>query len=534
MGYSPEKKRKLNRQLQHWEEEPPATIEEFICDPEYLNLGEQVCDAVLNTLTELFDPSKDYREAVLIWGIGAGKSFLVSLALCYQAYCLLCLKDPQDYYGLAPGSTISLCNFSVNATQARQVVFSEIRARVQNSKCFTRKGFVPDPKLDWQLKWSNKSILLQPGNSQDTSALGQNLFGAAIDEASWLPDVERSVRIAGRTSGGHFEAAEALYNTIVSRIASRGNYRWRRDSFLLMISSPRYVGDFMERMAGEAKENTYVSRLPAWEGIQKARLSGKTFEDAVLGQVPIEYAKEFRRNPELSRRDFGAQPSEAIEGFFADHEALEAVYDLGLESVFDETGRVPVVRADLTIASTLPRYAHIDLALKRDACGIAIAHGERDTIIFDALTYLEAADFGEEIDLEHVRNLLLGLRDAGMRFAEVTFDGWQSVDSRQLLKKRGIPTDLLSVDRTTEAYDTLKTFVYEHRVQVPDTGRSRRFTAEAKRLELVAGKKVDHPPRGSKDVADAAAGAVLNWSRHARAHSKGAAASTRTRRLIEV
>jgi len=31
---------------------------------------------------------------------------------------------------------------------------------------------------------------------------------------------------------------------------------------------------------------------------------------------------------------------------------------------------------------------------------------------------------------------------------------------------------------------------------------------ELRSLEIIRGRKVDHPPRGSKDVADAAAGAV--------------------------
>ena len=37
-----------------------------------------------------------------------------------------------------------------------------------------------------------------------------------------------------------------------------------------------------------------------------------------------------------------------------------------------------------------------------------------------------------------------------------------------------------------------------------------KFMSEIRRLELVQGKKVDHPSKGSKDCADAVAGAVYN------------------------
>lgn len=523
-GYSRAQATRLLQELPNWTRIPP-TIEQFVLDDFYLGQADFCCEAVLRTLREVFDPARGYREAALVWGIGAGKSYASSIALAYMAYCLLCLKDPQGYYGLAPGSEIAVVNFSVTATQAKRIVFDEVLARIEHAPCFDADGFRRDEQINSELRWPEKGIIIFPGNSQAESAIGYNVIAAVVDEASWLPDVAASVRVAGRSNAMRYDAAEELYNAVAKRIKSRGNARWQRDARFLMISSPRYVGDFMERKFAEAQSKGYIyaTRLPTWEGPSKRRLSGEVFIDPVLGPVPVEYREDFERDIERARRDLGAQPSEAIDAFFTDAEAIAACYDADLPAILagplelarvpDDDGTLREIQFDPT-----PRFAHIDLALKHDRVGLAVVHRDPHggDIIADLVTWLSLADFGssaEEIDLEAIRELLLHLARQGMRFQMVSYDGFQSADSRQLLRKAGIPTALHSVDRNTESYDTLKEWIYAGRVRIPDTERSRMFEQEARRLELVAGKKIDHPRGGSKDVADALAGAVAHAAR---------------------
>ena len=64
----------------------------------------------------------------------------------------------------------------------------------------------------------------------------------------------------------------------------------------------------------------------------------------------------------------------------------------------------------------------------------------------------------------------------------------------------------LSVDRTVEPYEYLKRCFYQDRITMVN---NERLLREFAHLELNSAKnKVDHPPRGSKDVADAVCGAV--------------------------
>ena len=495
-----------NRQLAATYRAPVPTIEEFIDGDLYLGLGGQCCSAVRETLLQVFNPDSEIRELALIWGIGAGKSWAIKLANAYIAYRFLCLRNPAEYYGIDPnGPATAIVNFSITAKQAHAVVFDSIAKTIDASPCFQRPGFRRDRKINSELRWHEHGLVIFPGNSQSESAIGYNVLAAVIDEANFLPDVESSLRVAGRTAGHHYDAAEELYNALIKRIKSRGNWRWQEDSLLATISSPRYVDDFQERQAIQAESNPrlYCSRLTTWEGAPKQHLCGVTFTDALLGQVPVEFQTEFLRDPERSRRDLGARPSLAIGGFFSDPSAIDAHCNHERQSPFDGAG---ALLPGFDGRGKPALHIHVDLGLKRDACGIAGTYSDGGKVVAAFYKRILPADMGGEIDFELVRKFITNLRDVhGWRIAKVTFDGWQSVDSRQMLAKSGIPTDELSVDRNTEAYDTLKELLLTDKL---DYYEDEHLFGELRRLELIKGKKVDHPPGGSKDVADALAGAV--------------------------
>lgn len=134
--------RQLSRRSPAWREQvaiyeqPPAPPAEFVTSPLYLGLGSRVYPVVLQTLEEVF--AGHYNEAAICWGIGSGKSFFSSLAISYLLHRTLCLRDPQAYYGLAPGSAIAFLNMSASAGQAQRVVFNEIKQRVSASPWFRR------------------------------------------------------------------------------------------------------------------------------------------------------------------------------------------------------------------------------------------------------------------------------------------------------------------------------------------------------------------------------------------------------------
>jgi hypothetical protein len=96
-----------------------------------------------------------------------------------------------------------------------------------------------------------------------------------------------------------------------------------------------------------------------------------------------------------------------------------------------------------------------------------------------------------------------------------------SVDTIQILKRRGIDAELLSLDRSDVPYETFKAKIGEGVIEFPwvDIENPRVFELpqtpeewflkEAKCIEK-AGTKVVKPPKGTKDVIDAVCGCVYN------------------------
>ena len=88
----------------------------------------------------------------------------------------------------------------------------------------------------------------------------------------------------------------------------------------------------------------------------------------------------------------------------------------------------------------------------------------------------------------------------------VTFDRWQSFDIQQELKAVGIRTDTVSVAK--KHYEDLAMMIYEERVAMPHI---QLLLDEMSELKITDnGKKVDHPRKKSKDLADAVCGAVFD------------------------
>jgi hypothetical protein len=127
------------------------------------------------------------------------------------------------------------------------------------------------------------------------------------------------------------------------------------------------------------------------------------------------------------------------------------------------------------------------------------------------------APTGSEIQFSDLREFVLMLKKLGWNIVFVTFDGWESRDSIQILNQNGIDAYQSSVDRDNKAYDLWKELMYQQLWKCYPQPIANR---EAKELVIGVNGKIDHPEkswerflsegtdRGSKDVMDSIAGAV--------------------------
>ena len=494
-------------------EERPVDIETFVNHKYYLGLEFQTrgrrafgCrPRILERLKQIFNPEKKYEEFVLNCGIGWGKDFTSSIVLCYQLYRLNCIKEPQKFFGLSTGSSIHTMLMSINETHARDVLFGEIKARIENSEWFKQKMRF-NPKITTEMQFP-KNIYLIPGNSKDTTFVGYNIFTGIIDEGDdYTVTKTRNDAIEG-------------YNAIKDRIVSR----FRDNGLLGVIGSPKTVDGFMMNMYNnsEGTPNRYRVWVPTWDSLMETPiLSGETFQYKDL-VIPVEYKDRFKSDPERAMRDLGARPALAKQPFVTLTDRVDEMFtneEPPFETKDDLVESFASFKANVSGDEKEDYYCHIDLAVNRkkgDRLGIGIGHvdgfveidGENKPTIKIDMAMVLTAPSGGEIMFKDVKQLIFFLKDKGFNFKRITSDSWNSIDILQTFRNKGIASDVLSVDKAIEPYEVFKDFIYEKRVKCH---KYELLKNEIKRLELVNGEKVDHPPDFSKDCADAVCGVCYN------------------------
>ena len=268
--------------------------------------------------------------------------------------------------------------------------------------------------------------------------------------------------------------------------------------------------------------------------------------------VPMDYKRDFERNLEDAIRDIAGMSTFGISLYFQRREMLAKMFQkpddvmdhpfsvgewqtdrpgefvwgrivkrvrTRLPGGFHEDGWEPILNPQA------PRHVRLDPSLTGDATGVAVGHiaGQTEVVRRDinGVEYNEIApkiviDFvlrvvpplEDEIMLGTVRWLIYQLQAHGYNIAYASSDSYQSADTRQKLKQKGIEAEIFSVDADTQPYQTLKVAIYEERVACYPYPI---LLDELKFLEYDALRgKVDHPDDGSKDVADAVCGLVYS------------------------
>lgn len=526
----------------------PASILEFL-GPDYLDIDSGTRDGIKECLVGIFgDKPNVYnlalvQRAIFTGGIGIGKTTFASIALPYMVHWCLCLKDPQKFFGLLPGSRIAFMQMSTSEKQAKEVLFGDIFARINHSKWF--KNYPHDPKFTSQIRFP-MDIWIVPGDSRETSFEGYNILGGIIDEIDSHMVTEKK------------DYAEAGYDTIHARITSRFLDR----GLLILIGQMKKSVGFAAKKYEEFTEEgfaggAFAKKLSIWESLGWARFlkadgtrdsfwfdpRRKTIvpeitvdfvDKSLLIEIPNVYKKDFNNNPEKALRDHAGIPPLVGDAFISMIDRVEICRDKWHQRYNIEESPVntnlsrPGFKDWFTATDTLRRVVHIDIAYSAagDALGMAMGHvrevteidGEmKPVIVFDMLLRMRPLP-GMQIQLADVRQIVYHLKnDRGFRIKKVTLDGFQSTDTLQQLAKKRFLTEYISVDKDILPYHDLREAIYEGRVEFPRFQSYMKHgdleTVEIAVHELVRliekdNGKIDHPEGGSKDVSDAMAGVV--------------------------
>lgn len=544
----------------------PVSPREFFTNPYYIGpTGKDIFPKWIDELCYVCDPNNGITEWVITGPLGGGKTTTAVNAIAYKKYYLSCLKNPQQYYGLMEGHTIMVGLFNILKYKVKTTSFNKLEAIINYSPYFKNK-FARDPRNKNTLKFPHNLEVLS--GSDEEQFRGDNLFIFLLDEANFFKtgkddDVPKAYRI---------------YNEALNRMQSRfTGKRGIRPWLLIIVSSKSQQTDFTNKRieASVGKSHIHVSDFPIWEIKGRENFSKEVFyvqigdslrASKVLdpGQepetglekvaVPVDFRDSFDMDVDLAlanvvgvattstkpliRRkesimeciDYTRQHpfwQPTIPSNFLEPDPIEGYLDFAQLTRISSSQRIPIINPHV------PRQIHVDVALTNDSLGICMGHpaGEKivkrigpDGLLYTIQQTIIYIDFmialvpEGEIDLESVRLFIMCLRDSlGFIIGNVSYDGFQSRESIQLLIKNGFDCSLLSVDRNIEPYSILRSSVLEARV---DFYQYEPFLKELVNLELDNKKgKVDHPEvfpdgtKGSKDVADAVAAVVFKCSK---------------------
>jgi len=558
----------------------PVGIEEFIHDDYYLGrAASELHPAWKEDLYYVFAPGSSVFEWVMTGAIGIGKTTLACVGLAYKLYYLSCLRDASAYYGLLPGSLIVFGVYSITKRQVADAGYYKLRGFLDSSPYF-RQEFPRSTKIDSKIDFersTGRKFMVIPG-SQELHALGLDLFSFLMDEVNFMRVKDN--REAGVQTGQAYDLYNATYTRLQSRFIRPGG---SLPGIMMLLSSRNAQTSFLEEHLRKVKGNasTHISDYALWEVKSKKKFTLPTFrvevgdrisrsrllkdgercrKHAKIVEVPGEFRKPFTEDIDQALRDIAGVATFNLSPLVRDRQSVfdgihpkmqhpfnrEALTiscddDIRLDDYFDvrEVCRTRRSKWVPLLNPNCPRFIHVDIGLTGDALGFAMGHvagmvrnrrvnpdGTESEVsnpfaIIDLMARVVPPP-GEEVELAKMRAFVVFLSKL-FHVERVTFDGFQSADSIQILRRFNIEAGKLSVDRDDEAYLSLRSAMFDRRISYYEYPP---FIDEVLDLERdIKKRKVDHPTRsskggnGSKDVSDAVAGVVWHLTNDPRAAS---------------
>jgi len=551
----------LYEELNPYRIQPVSTAEwlsnPYYCGPDPLT-EEGIAKDMFPKLKEDFNLVHNltfpFREAILSGGIGYGKSFFMSLGLIWNLYFLSTLKSPQSYFGLAKSAKIAIMIISITEKQAKSNMFSNIKSMIKQIPYF-KETFMYNEKKEADSIIFPNNIELFSGTSTQSSTIGLNIFSAALDEANFFKAIKQSKR--SRDNTGEFDEALTLYTSLVRRQESRFLKHDLTPGILYLGSSNVYPDDFTSKRARSAKAsgntktfimdtNVYTVNREAYSkeefivelgGMNKRNriLEGnETDIEGELIHIPMDFIDAFKKDLDNAIRDIAGKALYSVSPFFGERQKIHAMFDESIPRIFTVDRATLSPKSDyelnehivphIIINPNRSRYIAMDIGLKKDRFGFCMGYIDKfdyvsrtvknemsglDEVVREKRIFMTVEfvlqlypeiEFGE-VELGRVRHLIYQLKKFGYKIRYSSADGFQSKDMDQILRRNGIKHTYISMDKTTEPYETFRSAVYEGRVRC-----QYHPTLEKELVELekdYVNDKVNHPKSGSKDIADA-------------------------------
>jgi hypothetical protein len=436
-----------------------------------------------------WEPGQRYQFLVLESGRRSGKSTIASIIIAYEFYKLCRLKSPQEYYGIARSTSISIIVLATTATQGKRTIFNAVCGVIRDGKYFKRlqeqgKLFIGKEYISLE----EKLLYIYSGNSQSSAQVGGTVKALVLDEAARFRDTD-----------GNSNAMELWSNLGIATTT------FKEDAMRIALSSAWYEGDAIQRLyaASELDAISLGFRLRSWDvnPIHAAR------DNPVV-------ASEYATDPAQAALEFEGL-RKPVENPFFNTEEVQAGFRganrINTETYIEEEGGYNLVKNRIISIekATVLSVAHLDPSINTDAYALAFGHNEFNDndlqiVVIDGLIAWEPT-YQAQVSITNVLDVILGIHEKRpLQF--VSADHYNSAETMQRVRQHGIPAEARFFSNRLQysMYSLARTLLHEGRLILPaDSPFSSVALSELVTVRLIRGMKIDHAPGGSKDMADA-------------------------------
>lgn len=503
---------------------------------------------------------------------------IAELIMLRKLYEMSCWKNINARYQLMSKTNIMFLYFSVNKVQAERTGFGEIRSWVDNSPYFRdefpRQGrikealifpegltFVYGSGSQHSIGMSVIGTIMDEANFMGANGNGDvekasELYAGIVNRANsrFIIDgginhslnilisssthessvTERQIQ-ASKNDKHTYVCAPAQWEVKPQKFSKKFFYVCKGTNYLepYIVNSTDDVNNF--RMSEGLKKKDYVDGIEDFDKIDSMVKELPPHQQTKFLAVPVDLRRGFETNIMKSLQDLGGVSVSSQGKLFTS----VSVYN----SCVSEKFRHPFIQPSIIISTgdkieikdylrsdfrlrhpDRPRFIHIDQSYRTDDTGISMVYvdeileedGVKKPIYgVDFMIQINPPKPPKKIAIYKIRNFVVWLANVfNVKIGKVTYDIFNSEESRQILEEMGFNVAYQSVDRTDKAYLDTVEIMYEGRLRMYDYSifRSEIFNVVHYRDR----HKVDHLKTnsdgsvGKKDVADSLCGAIEN------------------------
>lgn len=344
---------------------------------------------------------------------------------------------------------------------------------------------------------------------------------------------------------------QGMYNTANARITGTFKLNGRIYGKMFTCSSKNtdndYLSDHIEEQLNAGNKHMYLFDKPQWEVLPSYRFGEGKFHITVgdrykrgfvipqenddenhletyrqegykVLEVPLDYLPNFRADYDVALRDIAGISVVGAMGFITQELITPNISEDRKNPFYEDYIEIgghdnDTIERHFHIDAVpkhikgLQLYMHLDLAEVSDHIGICgvVQDGMKNVVdihtekkismpfIKEVFQVSIGAPRGDRMSFQKVINFILWLKQQGFWIQLVTTDQYQGSYVRESLNNQGIPSDLLSVDRNMDAYNTLRNLLYDQRLEL--------IKCDLQEVEMInlqrQGDKIDHKPQSA-------------------------------------